>query len=57
MKVRVTMMTENNVPVSDLGPNPEATIKESWQLLLSLLSAGSKNEDHGYVESVEIVEE
>ena len=62
MKVRVTIMTENNVPVSALGENPKAMlpkIEEAWRLLLAMinLSGECPNEDKATLESVEIVEE
>ena len=57
MKVRVTLITENNVPVEKLGPNPEAKIKAGWGLLCTIVVAESENEDCAYVESVEIMEE
>ena len=61
MKVRVTLMTENNVPIEKLGPNPEAKIKEAWEFIMTVMNAdaiaNSENGDRGYVESVEIVED
>lgn len=54
MKVRLTVMTENNVPVSELGENPEEKISKAWNAVIAcynLLSA-----DNIYVENIEIVE-
>lgn len=54
MKVRVTLMTENDKPVSDLGENPEEKIKRSWELVIALLNIQS--EDSATLENIEIVE-
>lgn len=54
MKVRVTIMTENDKPISVLGENPEEKIKRGWELVLALLNAQS--EDRATLENVEIVE-
>jgi len=55
MKVRVTLITENNSPVSALGENPEETIKNAWELMLCLIASVSDNGDSAYVEKVEIL--
>ena len=54
MKVRVTLMTENNVPVSELGENPEQKIREVWDAAIALIDLTS--EDSIYVEKIELVE-
>lgn len=54
MKVRVTIMTENDKPVSVLGENPEEKIKRGWELVLALLN--TRSEDKATLEKVEIVE-
>lgn len=54
MKVRVTIMTENDKPISVLGENPEEKIKRGWELVFALLNAQS--EDKAMLENVEIVE-
>lgn len=56
MKVKVVLITENNSPVSALGPDPEAKVKKGWDYLLSLVASDSENGDRGHVESVEILE-
>lgn len=56
MKVRVTLMTENDVPVSELGENPEQKVKAIWDILMSLIVMQS-GDDKGYVEKIEILEE
>lgn len=55
MKVRITLMTENNVPLEELGDNPEDKIKLAWEIYLQCVSAGAENEDKAYVESVEVL--
>ena len=58
MKVRVTLITENDKPVSMLGENPEVAIKRAWDLVLAMLSSESKDpSDKAFVESVEIIRE
>ena len=58
MKVRVTLITENDKPVSMLGENPEVSIKRAWDLVLAMLSLESKDpSDRAFVESVEIIGE
>lgn len=54
MRVRVTLMTENDVPVSVLGENPEQKIRDAWDVTIAALDL--MIEDSIYVESTEIVE-
>lgn len=56
MKVRVTLIVENNSPVSALGNNPEDKIRNAYDLLLSMVTLTSENGDCGKVEKVEILE-
>lgn len=53
MKVRVTLMTENDKPVEVLGEDAEEKVKKAWDMLVRLLNAVSK--DTAYVENVEIL--
>jgi hypothetical protein len=55
MKIRLTIMTENDKPVELLGDNPEEKIKRVWDALLTMMSMASENNDDAYVESVEVV--
>lgn len=55
MKIRLTIMTENDKPVEILGDNPEEKIKKVWDVLLTMMSLTSENNDTAYVESVEVV--
>ena len=55
MKVRVTLMTSKNVPVSALGEDPEEKAKQVWDIAVAFLSA--QGDDDIYVEKVEIVED
>lgn len=54
MKVRVTLMTENDKPVSDLGEDPEEKIKRAWEFVVALLNI--RSEDSATLENIEIVE-
>lgn len=54
MKVRVTLMTENDKPVSALGKNPEEKLKRGWELVCAMLNTMS--DDGATLENIEIVE-
>ena len=55
MKIRLTIMTENDKPVENLGENPEEKIKKAWEILFTMMSLLSENNDTAYVERVEVV--
>ncbi|MBR2555072.1 MAG: hypothetical protein IKE94_09455 [Aeriscardovia sp.] len=55
MKIRLTIMTENDKPVENLGDNPEEKIKKAWDILLSMITMMSENNENAYVERVEVV--
>lgn len=55
MKIRLTIMTENDKPVENLGDNPEEKIKKAWDALLLMIAMMSDNKDTAYVERVEVV--
>lgn len=58
MKIRVTLMTENDVPVSYLGPNPEEKARKVWEAVCTLLNEmGGANNDHVTLEGVEFLED
>lgn len=38
MKIRVTLSTENNVPVSSLGDNPEEKVRAAWELICNMMN-------------------
>lgn len=55
MKIRLTILTENNKPrPADLT---EEQVIEAWELVLSLLNLFPDNEDKFVVESAEFIEE
>ena len=54
MKVRVTIITENDKPVSILGENPEEKLKGAWEWLLAMLN--TLGDDKATLEKVEVVE-
>ena len=59
MRVRVTLMTSNDVPVANLSEDREEAIDmitNAWSIFLLSLKGGAHNSD-GYVEKVEILEE
>lgn len=57
MKVRVTLMTENDTPIEELGENPQEKIKAAWKLLCAYLTTLCNNGDIATLEKVEIVNE
>lgn len=38
MKVKITFLTENDIPVSELGENPEREIQKLWELFCAMLN-------------------
>lgn len=54
MKVRLTVMTENDVPVSELGENPDQKIRKAWDAVIACYNLITT--DNIYVENIEIVE-
>lgn len=59
MRVRVTIMTSNDVPVYEINENREVAkdmIAYAWNLFLLSKKGGAHNSD-GYVEKIEILEE
>ena len=58
MKIRVTLMTENDVPVSYLGPNREEKVRKAWNIMCALLNEmGGANNDKVTLEGVEFLED
>ena len=60
MKVRVTLMTSNDVPVSTFKNIHDAEIlaKSAWDMFVSVLKMqNNTNNDDVYVEKVEIVKD
>ena len=56
MKIRLSIITENNKSVEVLGEDAEAKIRDAWNIVLLSLSIMSPNKDKAYVENVEILE-
>ena len=57
MKIRVVLITENDIPAEVLGENGTERVKKAWDAFMSLATVASDNGDRGYVESVEILGE
>lgn len=55
MKVRVTLLTENNTPISVLGENPEEKLRKAWEAFAAMVNCAG--EDRCTVESVAFVNE
>lgn len=58
MKVKVTLIAENNIPAEYYGKNPHAKARAMWEKIAELLTeiGGAKN-DTVTLDSVEILEE
>lgn len=39
MKTRVTIVAENDTPVSVLGDNPNEKVKAAWEIMLNLIAS------------------
>lgn len=58
MKIKITILTENDIPASALNGIDEEQIKSVWQSLLDLISVmPAENNDRATVLSAEFVEE
>ena len=55
MKVRLTIMTENDRPVEALGDNPERKIWDAWDAVLKFMNKCDKDGASAHLENVEIV--
>ena len=54
MKIRLTILTENNIPYNN-QIDPE-TVRQAWQTLLDTICKMAPNEDKAIVERVDISE-
>lgn len=57
MKIRLTIMTENDVPASVLGENGLEKVRQVWGTLITLLSLNAAPNESLSLENVELVEE
>ena len=57
MKIRLTILTENNIPIPDDREKVLYLTKKAWEVTLNTISLFAENEDKATVESVEIVED
>ncbi|MBR5889135.1 MAG: hypothetical protein IKY92_03745 [Akkermansia sp.] len=60
MKIKVTLITENDVPLSKTGMSREAAeekARKGWELVMQFLAASSENNDRATVETVELLED
>ena len=56
MKIRLTLITENDNPISVLGENPEEKIKDVYERILARAMLKSPG-DRAVIEKVEVIEE
>lgn len=58
MKLKVTLITENNKPANILGPNKDEKARKAWESVCALLNEiGGANDDKVTLESVEFLED
>lgn len=57
MKIRVTLMTENDVIPSQSKEETEQAAIKGWELLCALMNVQSTKNERCTVESVELVED
>lgn len=57
MKIRVTLMTENDKHVDASKEEIERQAKIGWDMVIKMILSASLSRENAYVESVELVEE
>ena len=58
MKVRITVLTENDKPLPPVEDRPsEEQIVKVWQVIFDFMTLMGKSDERAIVESVEYVEE
>lgn len=57
MKIRLTVMTENDVPAKALGENGLEKARRVWETLFALLSLQADSTDTIRLEKIELVED
>ena len=58
MKVRVTLLTENDRPIPDVPMDVlKRKVKDAWELCLRMIVIAGDGNDTAVVESVEILED
>ena len=57
MKVRITILTENDKPLPPDGKRPtEEQIVKAWQIIFDMMTIMGKSDERATVESAEYVE-
>lgn len=56
MKIRVTILTENDKPLSLIGENPQAKAELAWTLILNMINKCCEDGEKATLESVEVEE-
>lgn len=58
MKVRITVLTENDKPLPPVEERPsEEQIVNAWQAIFDFMTIMTKSEERAIVESAEFIEE
>lgn len=57
MKVRITVLTENDKPLPPVGKRPtEEQIVKAWQIIFDMMTIMAESDERATVESAEYVE-
>lgn len=58
MKVRITVLTENDKPLPPVDKRPtEEQIVKAWQVIFDMMTLMGKSKDRATVEKAELIEE
>jgi hypothetical protein len=58
MKVRITVLTENDKPLPPIGERPtEEQVVKAWQVIFDIMALMGEPNEKATVESVEFIEE
>ena len=58
MKVRITVLTENDKPLPPVWKRPtEEQIVKAWQIVFDMMTIMGKSDERATVESAEFIEE
>lgn len=58
MKVRITVLTENDKPLPPVGKRPtEEQVVKAWQVIFDMMTLMGESNESATVESAEFIEE
>ena len=56
MKIKLTIIGENDVPISNLGDNPKDKIRNAYMALFNMLNSTTPKNEKMILEDIEIIE-